>query len=63
MEYCDGHVAEITAEWLYNRRFTDDGVKERLDHINIRKPEVWEENFTPKSASYKDVSYHTSAVA
>lgn len=54
--FSDGHVTELSADWLYNRRFTEAGKQERREHIQIRKPVIWGDNYKVKSCSYEEVS-------
>lgn len=53
--YSDDHVTEVTADWLYKRRLTEEGKEERKELIKIRKPVIWGDNHRVKKQSYDKV--------
>lgn len=54
--YSDDHVTEVTADWLYKRRLTEEGKEERKELIKIRKPVIWGDNHRVKKQSYDKVT-------
>jgi len=58
-EHTDGHITEFDALWLYNRRMTKDGAKERHATLKISTPVSWPNpsDMVVKRISYKEVSY------
>ena len=39
--WTDGHSNTFSLQWLYNRRFTDGGIKERRETLYLNKSVPW----------------------
>ena len=52
--WADGHSNTFSLQWLYNRRFTDDGIKERRETLHFNKAVPWP---TPEEMKVERLTY------
>jgi len=50
----DGHITEFDAYWLYNRRMTENGIKERYANMTICELVSWP---NPSEMVVTEISY------
>ena len=56
--FSDGHCGEFPKEWLYKRRMTPEGKKERTDALYFHKTRPWPktEDFKVQRCTWKEVN-------